>query len=58
MEIADAVEPINGSIHIEKIQRAFLYQFKAGPDLYKASSDERKRHLRDLHREAGAALFA
>lgn len=36
MEIANAVEPIQGRIHIEKVNGPFLFQVKGTPAQYKA----------------------
>jgi hypothetical protein len=36
LEIANAVEPVQGRIHIEKINEPFLFKDKATPDEYSA----------------------
>ena len=36
VEIANAVEPIQGRIHIEKVNGPFLFQVKGTPAQYKA----------------------
>jgi hypothetical protein len=59
IEIAHAVEPIQGRIHIEKINESFLFRDRGSPTEYGAgpqardrarlAHDARIRDLRDLH---------
>ena len=59
LEIANAVEPVQGRIHIEKINEPFLFRDGGSPAEYGArhetrdrarlADDARIRDLRDLH---------
>jgi hypothetical protein len=67
MEIANAVEPIQGRIHIEKVNGPFLFQVKGTLAQYKAGLDRAvELGWIEVHesgtfltfKEAGADLFA
>ena len=59
LEIANAVEPIQGRIHIEKINEPFLFRDRGSPAEYvrgpqtrdrpRLAQDARGRDLRHLH---------
>ncbi len=66
LELSNAFEPVqDGRIHIEKINRPFLYRLRGTPAEYKGRVGARHRqrlavwlHESGKRTEAGAAMFA
>lgn len=67
LEIANPVEPVQGRIHIEKVNGPFIYDLKGTPAEYRAGLDSAiEKGWLVLHEsgtyvqftDAGAALFA
>jgi hypothetical protein len=66
LEIANAVEPIQGRIHTEKINEPFLFRDRGSPAEYSAGKLAIERGWHKMHQSgtfviftpAGAELFA